>query len=83
MNKQPDMTLTNQRGQLVEFYVPDNELDTVLAVIDGKKFDTSMYDLGDFKPDSDYNPILLDNGDITMAFEVDYHARLWRHNHGL
>lgn len=72
MKKQPSMTLINQRGQLVEFYVPDNELYSITAVINGKKYDTGMYDLWDFGEGRDYNPIMLDDGTIVPAYETDY-----------
>lgn len=53
--------IENQFFETVKFYVPNDEMDTVLAVINGKKYDTGFYDCGDFTKESDYLPITFNN----------------------
>lgn len=66
-------TMVNQRGQTVTFYEHPTAGDewTVLGVIDKTAFDTDFWDTGDFFEDSDYNPILLDSGDVVCQFEAE------------
>ena len=53
--------IENQFFETVKFYVPNDEMDTVLAIINGKKYDTGFYDCGDFTKESDYLPITFNN----------------------
>lgn len=53
--------IENQFFETVKFYVPNDEMDTVLAVINGKKYDTGFYDCGDFKKESDYLPVTFND----------------------
>ena len=53
--------IENQFFETVKFYVPNDETDTVLAVINGKKYDTGFYDCGDFKKESDYLPVTFND----------------------
>ena len=53
--------IENQFFETVKFYVPNDESDTVLAVINGKKYDTGFYDCGDFTKESDYLPVTFNN----------------------
>lgn len=65
------LELENQFNQKVIFYVPNDEMDTVLAVINGKKYDTGFYDCGDFKTDSDYLPVTY-NGKVYCYYSYYY-----------
>lgn len=53
--------IENQFFETVKFYVPNDEMDTVLAVINGKKYDTNFYDCEDFKKESDYLPVTFND----------------------
>ena len=53
--------IENQFFETVKFYVPNDELDTVLAVINDKKYDTGFYDCGDFTKESDYLPVTFND----------------------
>ena len=53
--------IENQFFETVKFYVPNDESDTVLAVINDKKYDTGFYDCGDFTKESDYLPVTFNN----------------------
>lgn len=65
------LILKNQFNQTVTFYVPNDEMDTVLAVVNGKKYDTGFYDCSDFKEDSDYLPVRF-NGKVYCYFSYYY-----------
>ena len=65
------LVLKNQFNQTVTFYVPNDELDTVIAVINGKQYDTGFYDCGDFKTDSDYLPVTC-NGKVYCYYSYYY-----------
>ena len=53
--------IENQFFETVKFYVPNDEMDTVLAVINDKKYDTGFYDCGDFTKESDYLPVTFND----------------------
>ena len=53
--------IENQFFETVKFYVPNDEMDTVLAVINGKKYETNFYDCDDFTKESDYLPVTFNN----------------------
>jgi len=54
-------SVVNQHNQVVDFYEHPTRGDTstVLAVIDGKVFETDFWGTEDFFIESDYNPILI------------------------
>lgn len=80
-------SITNQLGQLVEFYEHPTMGDTapVYAKINDVLANTGAYDLGDFfmqeempaldgtvmVVDSEYNPILTDDGEVMCYFEYE------------
>ena len=68
------MTLTNQRGQRVNIYEDPTGGDSrpVLAAFPehGVVRRTGFFDTEDFYADSDYNPVITDEGDVVCAFEL-------------
>jgi hypothetical protein len=66
--------VTNQRGQLVEFYEHPTKGENypVIAIIEEFKeaVCTDFFDTSDFFEDSDYNPIYM-HGVIDCAFNFD------------
>ncbi len=64
----------NQRKQAVTYYEhPINgDMDFIIAVFNKEKVAvlTDFFDTEDFYPDSDYNPILLEDGSVVCAFET-------------
>jgi len=75
MNNKPTKIdeLTNQKGQLVEFYEDPIEGDNgvVIGVIDKVSFYTHFFDTEDFYQDSDYNPIMMPDRTIQSAYDVE------------
>lgn len=65
------LQIENQFFETVKFYVPNDEMDTVIAVINGKKYDTGFYDCGDFTKESDYLPITF-NDKVYCYFSYYY-----------
>lgn len=66
--------IENQFFETVKFYVPNDEMDTVLAVINGKKYDTGFYDCGDFTKESDYLPVTF-NDKVYCYFSYFYASK--------
>ena len=70
-----DCDIVNQLGQTVGFYEHPTMGDEypVIAIFEGLGVAvlTDFYECDDFYTDSDYNPILLPNGDVVCAFEFE------------
>ena len=65
------LEVKNQFFQNVKFYTPKNERKQVIAVINGKKYNTGFYDCSDFKKDSDYLPVTF-NGKVYCYYSYYY-----------
>ena len=66
--------IENQFFETVKFYVPNDEMDTVLAVINDKKYDTGFYDCADFTKESDYLPVTF-NDKVYCYFSYFYASK--------
>lgn len=66
--------LENQFFEKVKIYVPDDEMDTVIIVLNGKKYDTGFYDCDDLKKDSDYLPVTF-NDKVYCYFSYFYASK--------
>ena len=75
MSHEPTLlgSVTNQLGQAVEFYEHPTMGDTapVYAKIDDVVINTGAYDTDDFHLDSEYNPILTNDGEVMCYFEYE------------
>ena len=65
--------IINQLKQKVTLYEHPTmgDLSPVIAVIKESAVSTDFFDTEDFYENSDYNPILLEDGNIVCAFELD------------
>lgn len=64
-------SITNQLGQLVEFYEHPTLGDEapVYAKIGDVVINTGLYETDDFHSDSEYNPVLTEHGETMCFFE--------------
>jgi len=65
----------NQRKQAITYYEHPigGDMDCIIAVFNKQRVAvlTDFFDTEDFYTDSDYNPILLDDGSVVCAFETE------------
>mgnify|MGYP001825983152 CR=1 FL=1 len=66
-------SVQNSRDQIVNFYEDpiQGDMAPIIGVIEGKAFYTEFFDTADFYLESDYLPVITEDGTILHEFELD------------